>query len=55
VTTCGYAGLLIGPAVIGFIAEATSLSFALTGVAFLVAVVGLSGRIIETSAVVAES
>lgn len=44
VTTFGYMGLLIGPALIGFIAEATSLSIAFICIAVLLAVVGLSGR-----------
>ncbi len=50
VTTCGYAGILLGPAMIGFIAQATSLSIALTGVALLLSVVTLGGRIVVTEA-----
>jgi fucose permease len=44
VTTFGYAGLLLGPAFIGFIAQATTLSIALTSVVFLLIAVGLSAR-----------
>ncbi len=43
VTTVGYLGMLIGPACIGFIAQATSLSLALGGIALLLAAVGLKG------------
>lgn len=46
VTTFGYTGLLLGPSVIGFVAQATTLSSALTGVAFLLGVIGLTGRVI---------
>lgn len=45
VTTMGYLGLLIGPTLIGFVAETTSLSIALCGVAPLLIVVGLSSKI----------
>lgn len=44
VTTFGYTGLLVGPAIIGFLAEATTLSTALTGVAFLLGIIGLTAR-----------
>ena len=44
VTTFGYMGLLIGPAFIGFIAEATSLSIAFICISVLLTAVGLSGR-----------
>lgn len=44
VTTFGYMGLLIGPAFIGFIAQATSLSFAFGCISVLLAVVGFSGK-----------
>jgi fucose permease len=44
VTTFGYAGLLLGPAVIGFVAQATTLSIALTSVAVLLVAVGFSAR-----------
>lgn len=39
VTTFGYAGVLAGPAAIGFIAHATNLSIALAGIALLLAIV----------------
>jgi len=42
IITFGYTGILLGPAFIGFVAEVTSLSFALTGVAFLLIGVGLT-------------
>lgn len=44
VTTFGYMGILIGPAFIGFIAEATSLSFAFACISLLLVVVGFTGR-----------
>lgn len=47
VTTFGYTGILHGPALIGFAAEATTLSFALTGIALLLIIVGLNGRIVQ--------
>jgi predicted MFS family arabinose efflux permease len=43
-TTLGYIGILLGPALIGFAAQATSLSIALTGVALLLIVAGISIR-----------
>lgn len=55
VTTFGYAGLLLGPAIIGFIAEATTLSIALTSVAFLVIAVGASARVVAREPRVLES
>jgi MFS family permease len=42
VITMGYTGMLLGPAFIGFVAEATTLSFALGGIAFLLFGVALS-------------
>jgi predicted MFS family arabinose efflux permease len=39
VTTFGYAGVLAGPAAIGFVAHATDLSIALAGIALLLAIV----------------
>jgi predicted MFS family arabinose efflux permease len=39
VTTCGYAGVLAGPAAIGFVARAADLSIALAGIALLLAIV----------------
>jgi MFS family permease len=44
VTTIGYVGLLLGPAVVGFVAQATSLSAAFALVACLFAIVALSAR-----------
>lgn len=41
VTTLGYAGVLSGPAAIGFVARATGLPVALGGVALLLAIVSL--------------
>lgn len=46
VTSYGYVGMLIGPAFIGFIARATSLSFAFICIAFFLGLVGLSSRFI---------
>ncbi|NUT38785.1 MAG: MFS transporter, partial [Thermoactinospora sp.] len=43
VTAFGYSGLLLGPAVLGYVAEATSLPVALIIPAVLAAVVALSG------------
>lgn len=45
-TTLGYAGLLSGPALIGFVAHASSLPMAFAGVAGLLVLVGLSARIV---------
>lgn len=42
-TTMGYAGLLAGPAVIGYVARATTLPIALGGIAVLLVVVALVG------------
>ncbi len=46
-TTLGYVGLLSGPALIGFIAHASSLSVAFVAMAGLLALVGLSARIVR--------
>lgn len=48
VITFGYMGILFGPALIGFVAQISSLSFALTGVAFLLANVCLGGRLLQS-------
>jgi predicted MFS family arabinose efflux permease len=45
VTTLGYAGMLTGPAAIGFIAHATSLSLALGGIAVLLVMVSACATI----------
>lgn len=44
VTTCGYIGILMGPAMIGFIAQATSLSLAFFAMASLLTAIGVLGR-----------
>jgi predicted MFS family arabinose efflux permease len=46
ITFLGYTGGLLGPAVIGFVADAASLSVALLGVAALLLVVAASARIV---------
>jgi predicted MFS family arabinose efflux permease len=46
-TTLGYVGLLSGPALIGFVAHASSLSTAFVAVAALLVLVGLSARIVR--------
>ncbi|MGB3127688.1 MAG: MFS transporter [Pseudomonas sp.] len=47
ITTLGYAGILAGPAVIGFIAHGSSLSTAFVLVAVLLAGVAISGKILK--------
>jgi len=47
ISTLGYAGILAGPAVIGFAAHATSLSVAFLGLAGLLVAVALSGRFLR--------
>lgn len=48
VTTVGYAGILLGPALIGFVSQMTNLVFAFVMLAFLVAVIPFaSGRAIR--------
>jgi predicted MFS family arabinose efflux permease len=47
VTTLGYAGLLLGPALIGFVAHATSLPAALAAVAILLLLVAASARVVR--------
>lgn len=49
VTTLGYAGILAGPAFIGFIAQARSLSLALLGVTVMLLVVAASSHIAAES------
>jgi predicted MFS family arabinose efflux permease len=49
VTTFGYAGMLAGPAVIGFIAHATSLPLALGGIAVLLAMVAAFASLVGRS------
>lgn len=47
VTTLGYAGLLLGPALIGFVAHATSLPIALAAVAALLLLVAVSASVVR--------
>jgi MFS family permease len=47
VTTLGYAGILIGPAAIGFVAHAASLPVAFMIVAMLLVGVAASGRLLR--------
>lgn len=47
VTTLGYAGLLLGPALIGFVAHASSLPIALAAVAVLLLLVAASARVLR--------
>jgi MFS family permease len=47
ITTLGYAGILAGPAMIGFIAHGSSLSTAFTLIALLLAGVAISGKILK--------
>ena len=47
ITTLGYAGILAGPAAIGFVAHASSLSVAFLMIAALLLVVAISGRILR--------
>lgn len=44
ITTMGYAGVLLGPALLGFVAKATTLSFALGLLAALLLAVAMSAR-----------
>jgi len=48
VTTLGYAGLLSGPAMIGFLAQASNLAVALTMVAGLLLLVAASARLVRS-------
>lgn len=50
VTSLGYLGILLGPALIGFIAEASTLPLALSGVAFLMLLITFSSTVVETEA-----
>jgi predicted MFS family arabinose efflux permease len=47
ISTLGYAGILAGPAAIGFIAHVTSLSIALLGLVGLLVAVAMSGRFLR--------
>ncbi len=50
ITTLGYAGILAGPAVIGFVAHGSSLSTAFVLIAVLLAGVAISGKILRVQA-----
>ena len=47
ITTLGYAGILAGPAVIGFVAHASSLSFAFGLMAVLLVAVAIGGKVLR--------
>lgn len=47
ITTLGYAGILAGPAVIGFIAHGSSLSFAFGLMALLLVAVAIGGKVLR--------
>ncbi|MQU06151.1 MFS transporter [Pseudomonas helleri] len=47
ITTLGYAGILVGPAAIGFIAHASSLNIAFGLIAVMLVGVAISGRILK--------
>ncbi|WP_454866784.1 MFS transporter [Pseudomonas lini] len=47
ITTLGYAGILAGPAVIGFIAHGSSLSFAFGLMAVLLMAVAIGGKVLK--------
>nr|WP_314529892.1 MFS transporter [uncultured Pseudomonas sp.] len=47
ITTLGYAGILAGPAVIGFIAHGSSLSFAFGLMAVLLVAVAIGGKVLR--------
>jgi hypothetical protein len=51
ITTLGYAGILVGPAAIGFAGHAASLSAAFLVVALLLLGVAASGRMLREAAV----
>lgn len=50
ITTLGFSGLLLGPALIGFVAEATTLPIALAGVAALLFIVAASAEGVVSAA-----
>jgi MFS family permease len=47
ITTLGYAGILAGPAVIGFVAHGSSLSFAFALMAVLLVAVAIGGKVLK--------
>lgn len=55
VTTMGYAGLLLGPAIVGFVAQQTSLPLALSGIAFLLLLVGMNARVVHSESAIASN
>jgi predicted MFS family arabinose efflux permease len=48
ITTMGYAGILVGPAFLGFIAQASSLATAFAGIVILLLAVAFSSRYIRS-------
>lgn len=46
ITTLGYAGILLGPALIGFVAQIASLAVAMVALAFLMVMVAVTGPVI---------
>jgi MFS family permease len=46
ITTMGYAGLLVGPPFIGFLADATSLATSLSMVVLFMCIVACGGRLV---------
>ena len=52
ITTLGYAGILVGPAAIGFLGHVAGLSVAFLVVALLLLGVSASGRVLREAAVV---
>ena len=49
ITTLGYAGILAGPAVIGFVAHASSLNLAFAGLGCAMLVIAASARLGATA------
>jgi predicted MFS family arabinose efflux permease len=49
VTTIAYAGLLVGPALVGFVADATSLRIALAVVAGMLAIIPIATRFLDAA------
>ena len=47
ITTIGYAGILAGPALIGFVAHGSSLSFAFGLIALSLVAVAVSGKVLK--------
>ncbi|MCE2982322.1 MAG: hypothetical protein LW832_02030 [Parachlamydia sp.] len=53
VTTCGYGGLLLGPACIGYLAHHTSLYFALIMMALIIFALACCGKALQKATVIA--